>query len=461
MIAVLIKIISNFSQHFPELIPTVCPELRSISPSRAIRSTALEVPAAPFIREKCVGPDVVAVPQVGPIAVPHIGDKIRVGPIVGKSMVTCGKGGNQLIMSPRSNREEIILSRGKQRVVLSIGVGHCRKRDISTSTMNTNVKSAAYFNEVNSVAYFNEVKSSAYSNEIKSVKNKMYKSKPREKKYKVVHITHSKAVIRSHIDHELLLFNIFGNVENKIIRRKGMKSYRDIKDARIWDIKDCVFDTDIKSGDKLTMIKSDIKNDKLTMTKSDIKNDKTSLRMSNILIDNYESISPRAHMMRFCPDAKRCLTGKNAGGKSEYSESLSIQYFFERFSARKFILEMDVEYDYFNCKICDFVCDVYGHRVGVSVTRAMKCGPNEFTEESAYVLLKKKMHGLLMARSNVGDRHSFIISFLHIWCQNVAIAQYIDKVYPRVVAEDETGMFKEIIILASVYGRGYIYDNEL
>ena len=176
--------------------------------------------------------------------------------------------------------------------------------------------------------------------------------------------------------------------------------------------------------------------------------------------DSYVTNEPRKLVHKFCKSATRCWTSKNAGGNSIASESLSMHYFFERFHARKFLLEMEIRYNYYNWKMCDFICTLYAQRVGVSVTRAMSFpNPDDFTREDAHVLLKKKMSGLLMSRTSVVAEQSFQICFLHIWCQTPRIAALLETAFPAVIAEDDTDTFREIIVLATVYAEKFIFQN--
>ncbi len=85
--------------------------------------------------------------------------------------------------------------------------------------------------------------------------------------------------------------------------------------------------------------------------------------------------------------------------------------------------------------------------------------PNEFSDEDAYELLKRKMNGLLIARNCVSEEDSFYICFLHVLCQTRGIADKIRSAYPRVVSEDDTGTIGEIIVLATVYEDPFIYSN--
>ena len=77
-------------------------------------------------------------------------------------------------------------------------------------------------------------------------------------------------------------------------------------------------------------------------------------------------------------------------------QSLSVEYFARRFQAQDVVTEMEVEYWSFNWKKVDYICTLYGQRVGVSVSRAM-CypDPNAFSSEIAYRLLYKKLYGLV------------------------------------------------------------------
>jgi hypothetical protein len=220
--------------------------------------------------------------------------------------------------------------------------------------------------------------------------------------FKVLHLTKSKAIIKSDIEHELSLLDTF------ICEKKGGK-----------------------------------------------------LNMKQIFIDVYETKSPKIHMSNFCKAARRGLVTANAGSKNAIrSESMSINYLTERFSITNVFLEMEVMYNYSNAKICDFVCTMYGRRVGVSVTRAMNYPlPEDFTKEHAYILLKKKLYGLVMSRQNVAEEHSFNLCFLHVWCKTQHIADCLATVYPQVIAEDDTGYFCEVVVLATVYSDNFIFTN--
>lgn len=257
-------------------------------------------------------------------------------------------------------------------------------------------------------------------------KNCKVEQKVKVKTSKVLQLTSSGALVSSDIDTELSLHKYFDKQRGENKLEKLSKS----------------IDFAVSSAVKLAA--------------------KSANASGGSFVDHYTGPALIEHAKLFCPAAKRCLNEPNSGGKSNVSEAVSMQYFAERFAAVKFILEMEITNYWMNTAIPDFLCSVYGNRVGVSVTRAMKYPkPELFNAEDAYVLLKKKMNGLIMARSGVCEEQAFFISFLHIWCQTPEIARHLQAVYPAVIAEDKTNTVSQIIVLCSVYGRAGIYSNTL
>lgn len=61
------------------------------------------------------------------------------------------------------------------------------------------------------------------------------------------------------------------------------------------------------------------------------------------------------------------------------------------------VLQTEMEVSYFpeGGSITDYVCDIFGTKLGVSVTRAMKYWGGAYTIEDATHLLNKKLKGLL------------------------------------------------------------------
>jgi len=160
------------------------------------------------------------------------------------------------------------------------------------------------------------------------------------------------------------------------------------------------------------------------------------------------------------PEAKKSLFINNAGGKSEYSEALSIHYFQEKYNATDIIPEMEIEY-WINYKMVDFLCTIQDYRIGVSVTRAMKYpNPDTYTKEDGFKLLHKKLYGMIVARNGVTDRHSFHKSILHVWCQTDKIAEILKSVYQSLDINDYGLDIQGIVILIlTVCNSESIYKN--
>jgi hypothetical protein len=210
-------------------------------------------------------------------------------------------------------------------------------------------------------------------------------------------------------------------------------------------------------------IKSAIDNELLLLHLFSQDEEKFSPTMKTILIDFYEARKPEDFIPAFCDTSTRCMNVKNAGAEgSKYSEAVSINYFAEKFAAKNFLLEMEVKYFFRDYKLVDYICNIYTRfRVGVSVTRAMNWrNPSHFSLEDAYLLLKRKLSGLIIARNCVSEENSFKASFLHIFCQTIDIANKINAVHEKVVSEDDTNTFREVIILATVCSEPSIYSNK-
>eukprot|EP00246_Nothoceros_aenigmaticus_P013978 TRINITY_DN5113_c0_g1_i1.p1 TRINITY_DN5113_c0_g1~~TRINITY_DN5113_c0_g1_i1.p1 ORF type:complete len:735 (+),score=103.89 TRINITY_DN5113_c0_g1_i1:139-2343(+) len=148
-------------------------------------------------------------------------------------------------------------------------------------------------------------------------------------------------------------------------------------------------------------------------------------------------------------DARRVATEQNAGGSSTISETLSVEYFVRRFQARDIVTEMEVEYSFMNMKKVDYVCTIFGQRVGVSVTRAMSYpDPKKFNEDTAMALLRKKLFGLVVARSGVTSRHSFSQCILHVWCETRNTAKILEEKYPEISTEMQVA--EDVIMVLTV-----------
>ena len=87
---------------------------------------------------------------------------------------------------------------------------------------------------------------------------------------------------------------------------------------------------------------------------------------SHVIIDSYKT----AKTFKLIDSIKTLYEMDNAGGASaQYSEYLS-GVVYSGFGAHSFIEEMAVPY-WFNYKKVDYLCSIYGQRIGISVKRAV------------------------------------------------------------------------------------------
>lgn len=183
-------------------------------------------------------------------------------------------------------------------------------------------------------------------------------------------------------------------------------------------------------------------------------------------ISNYsftidKCIFPCFSNVAFLDTPRRSLSIMNAGGSSEKSEALSMQYMFYRFGAIRFIPEMEVDY-WIECKICDFIMNIGNENIGVSVTRAMSYPSNtDFTYDNAIILLNKKLYGLVVARNCVSDKHKFFRSILHIWCSTSIAAQQIKSAYYDIIKTDFECSYDNVYVICSICNNNFIYTNKI
>jgi hypothetical protein len=116
----------------------------------------------------------------------------------------------------------------------------------------------------------------------------------------------------------------------------------------------------------------------------------------------------------------------NAGGNSVKSEVLSYEMLQKCFNAKLDKTEMEIEYFPHGGSITDYTCRMFGFKLGVSVTRAMKYRGN-FTMEDADYLLYKKLNGVENSTRNTLDKwHKQV---LHIWATSFSVAKAIIRSY--------------------------------
>lgn len=154
----------------------------------------------------------------------------------------------------------------------------------------------------------------------------------------------------------------------------------------------------------------------------------------------------------------------NAGGSSDVSEAISMQYMHNKLGATAFIPEMDVPY-WIEYKMCDYLMMLRGEWIGVSVTRAVPYPfeTGEFTPSKARELLERKLYGLIVAREAIMEEYGFSRSILHVWCYNSKIASLIESAHDSIVKEEvEQGQdtYDHVHVVCTVCPYEYIYSNK-
>jgi hypothetical protein len=188
---------------------------------------------------------------------------------------------------------------------------------------------------------------------------------------------------------------------------------------------------------------------------SDIESNK----LSKWYIDYYKYYQFSALHMSL--DVNATLFIANAGGKSEISEAISMHYMQSFFGATNVIPEMAIKYRK-KYAMCDYIITIFGHQVGVSVTRAFKpkVSPVQFTEMEATRLIFKKLNGLVIARNCVDDQFSFFKSILHVWCPNVNNANILHAAYNKLMLNEEfANTISNVLILTTVCNNDSLYSN--
>lgn len=163
----------------------------------------------------------------------------------------------------------------------------------------------------------------------------------------------------------------------------------------------------------------------------------------------------RKESIALCEGSRRILTVPNAGGNSVWSEVLSCEVLTTLFHAKLLRTEMELEYDFYGCKITDYSVVLNGERFGVSVTRAMKFN-GVFGDEDAQNLLKKKLDGVNQSTRCVSTMHSWKKQILHVWAEHEYVADVLMKNYALLDAELQNNT---MVVVSVALNAKWIYTN--
>lgn len=151
----------------------------------------------------------------------------------------------------------------------------------------------------------------------------------------------------------------------------------------------------------------------------------TSIYTGGIVVTELDQLKS-INSMKLSDASLRMAITPNAGGSSQKSEVLSYEMLQKCYNAKLDKTEMEIQYFPYGGSITDYTCRMFGFKIGVSVTRAMKYRGN-FTLEDAEYLLNKKLKGVENSTRNTLDKwHKQV---LHIWANSSSAAKAIVRSY--------------------------------
>lgn len=159
--------------------------------------------------------------------------------------------------------------------------------------------------------------------------------------------------------------------------------------------------------------------------------------------------------MNLSADGTKIRDVPNAGGSSVISEVLSFELLQKCFKAKLLKTEMEVSYFPEGGSITDYVCEIFGTKLGVSVTRAMKFRGGKFTEEDAEHLLSKKLKGVIQSSRNTLENWNKQV--LHVWSVSSDVTNTLVKVYEHLAEEIRSNTV--ILVTTTNKASDFIYLN--
>lgn len=156
-----------------------------------------------------------------------------------------------------------------------------------------------------------------------------------------------------------------------------------------------------------------------------------------------------------------CQPGNNVGGNSQISEAFSYEMF-----ARWGYTKLDkTEKELFGLlgpgKIAvDYVCEIKGVSVGVSVTRAFRFCTNNFfgsfAEEDAQKLLEKKLKDLIDTSKHQNNK-LWEKQILHVWVKNQETANIVSEVAAKILKDHD--YLNTLVVISKAEESDFIFTN--
>eukprot|EP01084_Bolivina_argentea_P291717 501389_1 len=173
---------------------------------------------------------------------------------------------------------------------------------------------------------------------------------------------------------------------------------------------------------------------------------------NSLFITNYFNTPFEPKDINLSKGAKRLLNEENAGGTSELSEAFSFEVLKHSFEAKLLKTEMEIKYQWCNCPITDYLAEINGVKIGVSVTRAFKY-KGQFNEYDALKLLNKKIRGCNESTYYVQECDEWQRQILHIWTTDTNVEintkekDILFDVYKRLLISNATFLENTIVFV--------------
>ncbi len=139
-------------------------------------------------------------------------------------------------------------------------------------------------------------------------------------------------------------------------------------------------------------------------------------------------------LARLTEGGQEIYTDGNAGGSSIYSEMFAYEVLARCELADLLKTENEIIYDTPG-KLSDFLTELEGRKIGVSVTRAFAFPPEEpYTVAQARALLDDKLADILESTANVSPEDAWVKQILHIMAYEPMHADSVATAFARVDA---------------------------
>jgi hypothetical protein len=133
-----------------------------------------------------------------------------------------------------------------------------------------------------------------------------------------------------------------------------------------------------------------------------------------------------ADLMRLSAGAQEILADGTAGGSSGYSEAFSFEVLARCEGATLIKSETEIVYDPITSKKTDILVQIDGHKIGVSVTRAVGFPRDDpYTVADALPLIERKLGDILESSANVVPADRWVKQMLHVVAYSQAHADTI------------------------------------